>query len=74
MLLNVNTAGEVYHVGFRTRDADNIADRNVKAKEEFGVEVVKMARGPTPIMNKPVVLNAEGRVDEKEPEKAFLQK
>jgi hypothetical protein len=74
LLLNVNTAGEVYHVGFKARDVENIGAKNVKAKDELAVEVVKMARGPTPVMNKPVVLNADGRVDEKEPEKTFLQK
>lgn len=74
LLLNMNSAGEVYHVGFKTRDVDSIGSKNVKAKDELAVEVVRMARGPTPVMNKPVVLNADGKVDEKEPEKTFLQK
>jgi hypothetical protein len=74
LLLNVNTAGDVYHVGFRVRDVASVGKKNVKAKDELAVEVIKMAKGPTPVLNKPVVLNAEGKLDEKEPEKTFLQK
>ena len=74
LLLNVNTDGEVYHVGFKARDVGNIVKKNVKATDELAVEVVKMARGPTPVLNKPVVLTADGKVDEKEPEKTFFQK
>ena len=74
LLLNVNTAGEIYHVGFKAHDVENIGKKNPRTKDELAVEVVKMARGPTPVLNKPVVLNADGKLDEKEPEKSFLQK
>ena len=74
LLLNVNTAGEIYHLGFKARDIETVGRKNVKAKDELAVELVKMARGPTPVLNKPVVLNAEGKLDDKEPEKTFLQK
>jgi hypothetical protein len=74
LLLNVNAAGEIYHVGFKAHDVENIGKKSVKAKDELAVEVVKMARGPTPVLNKPVALNAEGKLDDKEPEKSFLQK
>jgi hypothetical protein len=35
---------------------------------------VKRSAGPQPVLNKPIVLNAEGKIDVKEPEKGFLQK
>ncbi len=38
------------------------------------VELVPRERGPAPVLNKPVVLNADGKLDGKEPEKSFLQK
>ncbi|KAF2473263.1 uncharacterized protein BDR25DRAFT_332886 [Lindgomyces ingoldianus] len=64
--IHIDEKGEVYHVGFGT---------SARAKgEEVEVEVVKRASGPKPILNKPVVLNAEGKLEEKEPEKSFLQK
>ena len=31
LLLNVNTAGDVYHVGFRARDVESVGKKNVKA-------------------------------------------
>lgn len=74
LLLNVNERGKVYHVGFKARNVESTGKKNVKAKDELAVEVVKMAKGPSPVLNKPVVLNAEGKLDEKEPEKTFLQK
>lgn len=74
LLLNVNTAGEVYHVGFKAHDVVTNGKKGVQPQDEMAVEIVKMARGPSPVLNKPVVLNAEGKLDEKEPEKTFLQK
>lgn len=38
------------------------------------VEILRQSEGPSPHLNKPVVLNEEGKVDEQEPEKTFLQK
>jgi len=43
-------------------------------REELVVEVVRQVAGPKPVLNRPVVLNAEGKVDEKTEEKSFLQK
>lgn len=71
--LLLNTNGDLYHVGFKASDLGSHS-RSGKGTTELGVEVVKMQKGPTPHLNKPVVLNAEGKVDEKEPEKSFFQK
>lgn len=38
------------------------------------VEIVHPTPGPTPVLNKPVVVDPAGKVEGKEPEKTFLQK
>lgn len=73
ILLHLNTNGELYHIGFKTSDYSS----RIKAgsgKDRIEAEIVNMQRGPAPHLNKPVVLNAEGQVEGKEPEKTFLQK
>ncbi|KAL1609846.1 hypothetical protein SLS60_001511 [Paraconiothyrium brasiliense] len=65
-VVHLDEKGEPYHVGFSTSDRG--------AGEELNIEVVRKAAGPKPVLNKPVVLNADGRIDSKEPEKTFLQK
>lgn len=65
-VVHVDEKGEPYHVGFGT---------SARGKgEEVEVEVVKRGAGPKPVLNKPIVLNAEGKLESKEPEKTFLQK
>ena len=71
--LHLNTEGELFHVGFKTSGLPS-SSKSGKGKDGLGVEVVKMRKGPTPHLNKPVVLKEEGQVDGKEPEKTFLQK
>lgn len=46
------------------------------ATRDFGPKVVVRAtkRGKGPVLNKPVVLNAAGKLDEVVPEKTLLQK
>lgn len=44
-----------------------------RKKEQPLVEVTKQREGPLPVLNKPVQLNSEGRVEQKD-EKTFLQK
>lgn len=43
-------------------------------REELVVDLVRQVAGPKPVLNRPVVLNAEGKVDEKTEEKGFFQK
>jgi hypothetical protein len=65
-IIHVDEKGEPYHVGFGTSAK--------KEGEEVEIEIVKRSSGPQPVLNKPIVLNAEGKIDSKEPEKGFLQK
>lgn len=71
--LHVNTAGELYHVGFKASDYGTHS-RTSNKQGDLSVEVIKVMPGPTPHLNKPVVVNADGSVPEKEPEKSFFQK
>ena len=73
LLLHLNTQGQLYHVGFKASEQGS-STKTGKGKDGLDVEVVKMNQGPTPHLNKPVVLNEQGQVDAKEPEKTFLQK
>lgn len=73
VLLHLNTNGELYHIGFKASELPS-SSKTGKGKDGLGVEVVKMKAGPTPHLNKPVVLNEQGQLPEKEPEKTFLQK
>ncbi|KAF1921043.1 hypothetical protein BDU57DRAFT_437996 [Ampelomyces quisqualis] len=65
-IIHVDEKGEPYHIGFATSAK--------RSGGEVEVEIVKRSPGPQPVLNKPIVLNAEGKIDSKEPEKSFLQK
>jgi hypothetical protein len=65
-VVHVDEKGEPYHVGFGTSAKGTGGD--------VEVEIVKRSPGPKPVLNKPIVLNAEGKLEDKEPEKTFLQK
>ncbi|KAF1947927.1 hypothetical protein EJ02DRAFT_364393 [Clathrospora elynae] len=67
-VIHVDDKGEPFHVGFGTSAKGNGVGDDVE------VEIVKRSVGPKPVLNKPVVLNAEGKLESKEPEKSFLQK
>ncbi|CAI6340591.1 unnamed protein product [Periconia digitata] len=70
-VVHVDEKGEAYHVGFTAsaKDGSNASDR-----KDVTVQVVQRSVGPKPTLNKPIVLNAEGKIEAKEPEKSFLQK
>ncbi|KAL5115773.1 hypothetical protein ACEQ8H_006381 [Pleosporales sp. CAS-2024a] len=65
-VIHVDEHGEPFHIGFGTSAK--------RAGNEVDVEIVKRVSGPKPALNKPIVLNAEGKIESKEPEKSFLQK
>ncbi|KAK6427365.1 hypothetical protein LTR95_016005 [Oleoguttula sp. CCFEE 5521] len=69
----LNTDGVVYHVGFAAVDPVS-PTRGSGKSDGLSVEVVPMRAGPVVHMNRPVVLDAEGKLADKEPEKTFLQK
>jgi len=65
-VVHVDEKGAPYHVGFGTSAKG--------AGDDVTVEIVKRSPGPKPVLNKPIVLNAEGKLEDKEPEKTLLQK
>lgn len=65
-IIHVDEKGEPYHIGFATSAK--------RSGDEVEIEIVKRSPGPQPVLNKPIVLNADGKIDSKEPEKSFLQK
>lgn len=65
-IIHVDEKGEPFHIGFGTSAKGS--------EDEVEVEIRKRNVGPKPVLNKPIVLNAEGKLDGKEPEKTFLQK
>jgi hypothetical protein len=65
-VVHVDEQGAPYHVGLGTSAKS--------AGKDVEVEIVKRSTGPKPVLNKPIVLNAEGKLEEKEPEKTLLQK
>lgn len=71
--LLLNEQGEVYHVGFKTSDWPTSSKGGSK-KDDLSVEVVPMKAGSTIHLNKPILLNAEGKLDGQAEEKTFLQK
>jgi hypothetical protein len=68
--LHTDTQGNVYHISFTA------SPKAAGEKQGVVVEIVPMTAGPEPLLNKPVVLNAEGKVDAPNPEdnRSFLQK
>ncbi|EMD89071.1 hypothetical protein COCC4DRAFT_40567 [Bipolaris maydis ATCC 48331] len=66
IVVYVDDKGEPFHVGFSTSAKGN--------GKEVEIEIQKKNTGPKPVLNKPIVLNAEGKLGTEEPEKTFLQK
>jgi hypothetical protein len=71
--LLLNEQGDVYHIGFKSLDLPSSSKGGSK-KDDMSVEVVPMKAGSTVHLNKPVLLNAEGKLDGAPEEKTFLQK
>ncbi|EOA82886.1 hypothetical protein ACJQWK_04463 [Exserohilum turcicum] len=65
-VIHVDDKGEPFHVGLSTAAKGS--------GSEVEIEVLRKNTGPKPVLNKPIVLNAEGKVGSDEPEKTFLQK
>ncbi|OCL11305.1 hypothetical protein AOQ84DRAFT_287525 [Glonium stellatum] len=81
LILHVDETGDVYHVGLATSGRSKTSlNGDSKGKgtgvkmEEIDIEVVERTQASQPALNKPIVLNSEGRLEGKEPEKTFLQK
>ncbi|KAK4993181.1 hypothetical protein LTR66_000120 [Elasticomyces elasticus] len=86
LTLHVDNEGEVYHIGYSATQKPAASAKSSKsgkdkgdkpaalAGEELKVEIVRQKAGPQPYLNKPVVLNPDGKVESEEPQKSFLQK
>ena len=79
----VDGEGAVFHVGFTSEPVQVVpVEKGRKTQQQekserqdtLLVEVVPQRAAPQPQLNKPIVLNAEGKVDGKEPEKSLLQR
>lgn len=72
--LHTDSDGEITHLSFSSFKAES--PQKGKKIEDMIVEVVPIQPGPQPVLNKPVVLNAEGKVDTpgQGDNKTFLQK
>ncbi|KAH7413146.1 hypothetical protein BKA64DRAFT_660370 [Cadophora sp. MPI-SDFR-AT-0126] len=70
IVLNLDAQGGVIGVSCKSSSIDAGQTRDFGPK----VKVVKMKEGPKPFLNRPVVLNPEGKVEEIPTEKTLLQK
>jgi hypothetical protein len=71
--LHTDSDGKVARVSFGSFTAPPVA-KGTKS-EELMVEVAPIHAGPEPVLNKPVVLNADGKLDKPEEDnRSFLQK
>jgi len=72
LTLHVDEDGNAYHAMLSAFELPGKS----KKKDELQVEVIASRPGPQPLLNKPVVLNADGKVPqaEEKDQKTFLQK
>lgn len=70
IVLSLDAQGGLLGVAYKSAKIDAGQTRDFGPK----VKVLKMSRGKLPELNRPVVLSAEGRLEEPEPEKTMLQK
>lgn len=80
--LHLDEDGKIWHVAISTipkpapTKGQMVKGKRQPAQEapQLVIEILPTVPAPSPILNKPVVLNAEGKVEGKEPEKTLLQK
>lgn len=71
LALHVDDSGRVWNVGF---GAERLGPGASATKDGLSVTVVVPAPGPTPHLNRPVVLNPDGRIEAPAQGKTFFQK
>ena len=72
--INVNEAGEVWGASWHASMTKPQADTLEAGQQTKQFDLVLTAPAPQPLLNRPVVLNPDGKVAEPEPEKTMLQK
>jgi hypothetical protein len=72
LTLHIDGDGNAYHASL---SAFELPEKS-KKKDGLEVEVIPLRPGPQPLLNKPVVLNADGKVQqvEEKDQRSFLQK
>ncbi|KAI4136179.1 MAG: hypothetical protein LQ347_000036 [Umbilicaria vellea] len=72
--INVNEAGDVWGASWHASVTKPLADALPAGQQIKQFDVVLTAPAPQPLLNRPVVVNPDGKVAEPEPEKSMLQK
>ncbi|KAI7086501.1 hypothetical protein KC356_g4945 [Hortaea werneckii] len=73
--LHLNANGDLYHIGFKASDVGGSHGKTKESKKgDLSVEIVSMNKGPSPALNKPIVVNQDGSTPDQVEEKSFFQK
>lgn len=75
--LHLDGNGDAWYVGFHASESKREKPAGKAKDDDAGrlrVELVTPTLGPTPVLNKPLVLDEHGKPPEKEVEKSFVQK
>ena len=72
--INVNDVGEVWGASWHTSMTKPKIDSLDAGQHTDQLDVVLTAPAPQPVLNRPMVVNPDGKVAEPEPEKTMLQK
>ncbi|KAL4923259.1 uncharacterized protein BDV17DRAFT_247261 [Aspergillus undulatus] len=68
--LHISPANEVYHVSLGSATTST----SLSSSDSLNIELVTDELGPTPHLNRPVVVGPDGKNPEEEPEKTLFQK
>jgi hypothetical protein len=66
--LHISPANEIYHVSLTSASA------STPWSDNFQLEMVRDKAGPSPHLNRPIVVGPDGKNPEEEPEKTLFQK
>ncbi|SLM38584.1 hypothetical protein LPUS_08851 [Lasallia pustulata] len=72
--ININQAGEVWGASWHASMTKAQADTPAAGQQTKQFDLVLTAPPPQPLLNRPVVLNPDGKIAEPEPEKTMFQK
>merc|ERR1711939_107989 len=73
--LHLNANGDLYHIGFKASDVGGSHGKTKESKKgDLSVEIVPVNKGPSPALNKPIVVNQDGSTPDQVEEKSFFQK